>query len=144
MKPLRTATVVAVALSALFAAQARASTVSASSPYAVVITAESPSVTSLYNGVALTTTSVTLGSALSSSSISGAGSISDVLGSLGSVHRTPGIPLLGSGGTGQGWVFAGGYSTRPIPEGRTALLYGAGLSLIGWAVLRMRGARRPD
>ena len=139
MKQLRTASLIALALSALAASPALASSTSTPSTLIVAITAEGPSVTSLYNGVALTTTSVTYGSLLTSRGLD-LGSIGDILGSLGNSQdgNSQGGSFQGfddSGFSHNPW-FAGGPSTSPIPEGRTPLLYSAGFALILWAVQR--------
>jgi len=139
VKQLRTATLIALAVGALAASPALASPTSTPSTLIVAITAEGPSVTSLYNGVALTTTSVTYGSLLTSTGLN-LGSIGDILGSLGNSQggNFQGGSFSGfndSGYSHSGW-FAGGPSTSPIPEGRTPLLYAAGFALVLWAVQR--------
>ena len=138
VKHLRTAALVALTLGVL-TAPALASTTATPSSFIVAITAEGPSVTSLYNGVTLTTTSVTYASLLASNG-SSYGSIGDVLGSLGNVPKpSGGVIGLGDGGWDGGHHFwGGGPSTSPIPEGRTLLLYAAGFALVAWAVQRRR------
>jgi hypothetical protein len=143
VKQLRTATLIALALSAVAAVPAFAATTGSSSGIVVAITAEGPSITSLYNGVALTTTSVTFGSLLTGNGLN-LGTIGDILGSLG---NSQGGNWQGGGFTGfndSGYshfpIFAGGPSTSPIPEGRALLLYAAGFSLVAWAIQRSQRA----
>jgi len=147
------ALVVAVTIGILTATPALASRNDDSPKFVVAITSEGPSVNSLFDGNKLAATSVSMGNPLTlrrHDQDEDGDSQGDLLGLLLPKHgpkaadddqdgkggkKGPKFGLLGDGGQGLP-ILAGGPSA-PIPEGRTLLLYAAGFSLVGWALLRL-------
>ena len=135
MKQFRT--VILVAVCALVAAPAFASTTTSYSGLNVSITGNGKGV-SFPGGITL----ITLSSPSTLDYSAPPTSISELLGALGGLIK-PGTPIkIGDLGGGVLPIRPGYPPTHPIPEGRTAILYGVGLCLVGWVLFRLRRTQR--